>query len=88
MNHDDYVPCLLCKRIIDKFRESFMPLPHLVGYLCGYCIHREMIEHDRTINPLPEHMRAEVEPYIQFRCDTAVAKFVLEQAESLRTSIT
>lgn len=35
------------------------------------------------VNPLPEHMQREVEPYIQWRCDMAVAQFVLEQAERI-----
>ena len=78
--------CNLCFRLPDEVRDYFEPV--VDGCICGHCIRHEAIKHDATINPLPDHMQAEVEPYIQYREDMAVAKFVLAQAESLRTSTT
>ncbi len=78
--------CNLCFRVIDEFRDYFEPV--VDGCICGHCINHEAAKHDRTVNPLPDHMRDLAEPYIQFREDTAVANFVLQQAESLRTSTT
>lgn len=34
--------------------------------------------------PLSDHMKAVMEPHIQWRCDQALAQFVLEQAERVK----
>lgn len=75
--------CHKCKEQIDLFHpEGYDPWDN--GVICANCVKQESLKTDRTIFPFADHMRAALEPYIQWRCDQALAQFVLEQAERVK----
>jgi len=65
----DIVTCPVCQTKVDTFRTPE----------CPACAPKPPV----NVNPLPAHMHSLVEPYIRWREDAAVARFVLEQAERI-----
>lgn len=86
--------CHKCKGQIDLFHPGSFSVSiteqsqaHPVGeelFECSNCAKQDALKTDRTIFPFADHMRAALEPYIQWRCETAIAQFVLEQAEMVK----
>lgn len=74
--------CSVCKANVDLHHaENFYQCNDET--ICASCARFYAIQHDASINPIPQHMRSVVEPYIRFREDMAIAKFVLEQTQNI-----
>jgi hypothetical protein len=71
VNINEFASCERCKRGIDLFHP---PQFERIGgeIVCVHCL-----PHD---NPIPEHMRADIEPYILRRCEAAVNEYIRTMA--------
>ena len=67
---DDFAKCNTCGAIIDTHHDP------MADGVCLTCTPKPV-----STFPLPDHMKKTLEPYIQWRCDQAVAQTYLKVYE-------